>query len=246
MINYKEYNKQYNLKNKDRIREYNKKYYSEHKDKMREYNKQYNSEHKDKMREYNKQYKLEHKAEITKYRLQNKEKLREISIKYKIDNPDKIKQFYLKNKDKIKEQVKQYKLQNGDVIRGKNKKYRLQNIKKINTYHREYRKIRRKNDLGFKLRHYLSTRIWFAIKQSKKTIKTMDLVGCSLDYLKDYLECQFDDEMSWTNYGAWHIDHIIPCASFDLTNEEEQRKCFHYSNLQPLWASDNFSKGAKT
>ena len=75
----------------------------------------------------------------------------------------------------------------------------------------------------------------------------MELIGCSFDYLKNHLECQFDDEMSWCNWGmkGWHIDHIIPCASFDLTNPEEQQICFHYSNLQPLWARDNMSKGSK-
>ena len=51
--------------------------------------------------------------------------------------------------------------------------------------------------------------------------------------------------MSWDNYGDWHVDHIRPCASFDLTNEDEQRICFHYKNLQPLWGPDNLEKGAK-
>jgi HNH endonuclease. len=53
--------------------------------------------------------------------------------------------------------------------------------------------------------------------------------------------------MSWDNYGrdGWHIDHIRPCASFDLTDPEQQRQCFHYTNLQPLWAADNIRKGAK-
>ena len=69
----------------------------------------------------------------------------------------------------------------------------------------------------------------------------------TLDGLINYIESQFDDEMSWSAYlsGGIHIDHIIPCSHFDLTKEEEQRKCFHYSNLQPLWAFDNISKGNK-
>ena len=51
--------------------------------------------------------------------------------------------------------------------------------------------------------------------------------------------------MSWDNYGDWHIDHIRPCCSFDLSKIEEQEKCFHYSNLQPLWAEENMTKGGK-
>jgi hypothetical protein len=71
-------------------------------------------------------------------------------------------------------------------------------------------------------------------------------LGCSSwDELKNYLEKQFTCGMNWENMGEWHIDHIIPCSSFDLTNIEQQMKCFHYSNLQPLWAKDNLSKSNK-
>jgi hypothetical protein len=71
------------------------------------------------------------------------------------------------------------------------------------------------------------------------------LVGCSLEALRRHLESQFRKGMSWENYGDWHIDHILPCASFNLTDPAEQRRCFHYTNLQPLWAKENLSKGAR-
>ena len=63
----------------------------------------------------------------------------------------------------------------------------------------------------------------------------------------DHLEKQFQPGMSWDNHGydGWHVDHIRPCASFDLTDEEQVRKCFHYTNLQPLWAKDNLRKGSE-
>lgn len=61
-----------------------------------------------------------------------------------------------------------------------------------------------------------------------------------------YLEAKFTDGMSWKNYGKWHIDHIKPLASFDLTDPEQVKAACHFTNLQPLWASDNISKGAKT
>ena len=72
----------------------------------------------------------------------------------------------------------------------------------------------------------------------------MDLVGCSIPELRKRLTQQFLPGMTWDNYGKWHIDHIRPCASFDLTDPEQQKQCFHYSNLQPLWAADNLRKGA--
>lgn len=55
----------------------------------------------------------------------------------------------------------------------------------------------------------------------------------------------FTNGMTWDNYGQWHVDHIRPCALYDLTKEDQQMACFHYTNLQPLWAKDNMSKGVK-
>lgn len=78
-----------------------------------------------------------------------------------------------------------------------------------------------------------------------KSAATLELIGCSPKQLKAHLERLFVDDMSWDNYRAWHIDHIKPCGSFDLTISTEQIKCFHYTNLQPLWATDNLEKGAR-
>ena len=86
--------------------------------------------------------------------------------------------------------------------------------------------------------------------KSKSEIKLNiynELIGCSINELKAHLESKFQDEMTWDNYGngGWHIDHKKPCQDFDLTDAEEQKKCFHYKNLQPLWAMDNFFKNGK-
>jgi|SaaInlV_165m_DNA_1040744.scaffolds.fasta_scaffold21736_2 hypothetical protein len=80
----------------------------------------------------------------------------------------------------------------------------------------------------------------FSSRKNKK--HTMEYVGCSLEILKIHLENKFIEGMTWENQGEWHIDHIKPCASFDLDIEEERHKCFHYTNLQPLWGPDNISK----
>jgi len=71
------------------------------------------------------------------------------------------------------------------------------------------------------------------------------MLGCTINELWIHLEKQFKQGMTRQNHGKWHIDHIIPCVSFDLTKPEEQSKCFHYTNLQPLWASENLAKGSK-
>jgi len=91
----------------------------------------------------------------------------------------------------------------------------------------------------------IRTRIRLALKGKHKSKSSQELIGCTYKYLMSYLETKFEDGMSWNNHGEWHIDHIRPCASFDLTDPEQQKQCFHYTNLQPLWALENMSKGAK-
>lgn len=78
-----------------------------------------------------------------------------------------------------------------------------------------------------------------------KSARTIELLGCPVWRLKFYLAVLFDPGMTWENHGEWHIDHIRPCKSFDLSDPSQQRECFHYSNLQPLWAPDNLIKGDK-
>lgn len=91
------------------------------------------------------------------------------------------------------------------------------------------------------------SRLCIAVKNAIKSDKTMNLVGCTPNELRDHLESQFKDGMTFDNYGrgGWHIDHIKPCTSFDLSDPEQQRECFHYTNLQPLWEKENLSKGSK-
>ena len=91
----------------------------------------------------------------------------------------------------------------------------------------------------------LRSRAYSAIKGKSKSKHTIELLGCSVEELKIHLEKQFVKDMNWQNYGQWHIDHIKPCSSFDLTDPEQQKLCFHYSNLQPLWAKDNIKKSNK-
>lgn len=84
-------------------------------------------------------------------------------------------------------------------------------------------------------------------QRNKKKTRTAELIGCTVPFLKTYLENKFTNGMSWENQGrnGWHIDHIRPCTSFDLSKVEEQKKCFHYTNLQPLWESENIRKSNK-
>ena len=123
-----------------------------------------------------------------------------------------------------------------------NKRWR----EKSKGYFNDYQKNRAKHDLDYRLRNSLRARVRAALKYQSvsKDLGTAKLIGCTIAELREHLEEQFIGGMTWDNYGDWHIDHIKPCAAFDLSDPKQQKKCCHYSNLQPLWAKDNLRKGA--
>ena len=110
-----------------------------------------------------------------------------------------------------------------------------------------YNNKRYHEDIEFRITHSLRTRInkVVKLKDATKCARTIELISCTPTFLKGYLEAKFTDGMSWDNYGKLYIDHIRPCASFNMLNEDDQRTCFHYKNLQPLWGPDNLAKGSK-
>ena len=160
------------------------------------------------------------------YRLNNKEYRKEYNIKYRLNNKEKIKEYYLTNKEKRREQQKEYKLNNREKIN-----------KQISN--------KTKTDPSFRLVKCLRGRLNHALNGTSKSKPTLKLLGCTIEQLWIHLEKQFQPGMTRDNHGEYHIDHIKPCASFDLTDPKQQAECFHYTNLQPLWATDNLSKGAK-
>ena len=151
--------------------------------------------------------------------------------------------WYQQNAEKKKEYDKAYYEQNREERKEQQKAYRKQNRDK----RRIYKRNKHKTDLNFKLSQNLRTRVRAALNGKSKSKNTLKLLGCSVDFFKKHIESQFEPGMSWENYGfdGWHVDHIVPCVSFDLSAPEQQQKCFNYTNLQPLWAKDNLSKNAK-
>lgn len=109
-----------------------------------------------------------------------------------------------------------------------------------------YRKERKNKDPNFRLRLTIRTRVYDALKgRAKKSASSENLLGCSVDEARKHIESLWTEGMTWDNHGEWHIDHIRPCASFDFTDPDQQRECFNYKNLQPLWKKDNLQKGDK-
>jgi hypothetical protein len=125
------------------------------------------------------------------------------------------------------------------------KEYRQKNKEQIKAYGKEYqRKYMRercKSDPIFKIQKVLRLLVYRAFKSEHKNKRTMEIIGCSPEEFWQHLEKQFSEGMTRENHGKWHIDHIIPLSS--AKTKEESEKLSHYTNLQPLWAKDNLSKG---
>ena len=149
------------------------------------------------------------------------------------------KQYYKENKEiYIK---RHYEWQNANPIRA--------NIarKAYNEKNKEWKKNRRIENITYKLKENVSRRIRYELNTllvKGKNQHTIEYLGCNIEYLKSYLEGHFEIGMNWNNYGKmWHIDHIIPCASWNFENIFQSMCCWNYRNLQPMWALANKSKG---
>jgi len=152
---------------------------------------------------------------------------------------------YRNNKARHTECAKAWRAANIERVRERQRAAQARRGAKDRKRFQEYKRNRRLTDPGYRITEALRKRLWDALQGNAKAGRTMELVGCSTDELKSHLQSKFTDGMAWNNYGKWQIDHIVPCSAYDLSNPEHQRRCFHYSNLQPLWASDNNRKHAK-
>ena len=198
------------------INEYNQRWYIKNHKKRLKQTKQYYDE--------NKTYYLEYRKIYNKI---NKEKIAIRNKKWYKENKEKVHKQYIKNKGK--RQIYNF-------------NYYIKNKEKIIKNNIQYIRKKLKTDISFRVVKNLRHRISDLIKMKAKSLSTMMLIGCEVDYLMYHLQKRFVEGMSWDNYGDWHIDHIKPCILFDLTKLKEQRKCFHYTNLRPLWAEDNLRR----
>lgn len=157
-------------------------------------------------------------------------------------------EYELANPVKVKAARRRHYLRNREIILLKSKAYRAINRVKINQ--RRAQKCR--ENVQFRLAHNMRSRLRDAIVRAGavKCATSFQIVGCSVAELISHIETQFKPGMTWANWGVyrrggpitWHIDHIRPCSAFDLTGPEQQRLCFGWRNLQPLWAPENITK----
>ena len=154
-----------------------------------------------------------------------------------------------KNKKYVSEKQKKWVKENLEHRKLYMREYRKRNVDKIRKTKRKYEKNRKSIDPTYKLVSNFRTAIYTVLKENnvKKYSRYFDILGYSVEELIIHLEKQFTDDMSWENYGKWHVDHIQPITSFKFedTNDDDFKKCWCLNNLQPLWGYENISKSKK-
>lgn len=176
-------------------------------------------------------------AESKRYREKHKEKIAAYAVEYA-----------KKNRPKLNARARAWKARNRAKHCASVMRWQKENPEKRKKLDREYMKRKRNRNLNFRILCSLRSRLGKSIhRTSKSRERTVALLGCCIESFRLYMESKFESGMSWDNYGrkGWHIDHIMPCSIFDLTNPEHVKRCFHFSNMQPLWEADNWAKGNK-
>ncbi len=199
----------------------------------------YRENNKDRMKIYKKEYYIKNKSEIDERNKTWNKNNSNVVKKYK-------KKWAELNRERLKIYKKEYYVKNKEKLDKKNKEWVLKNIERHREIARRYRQKKHDNNVSFRIKESVSSRIYSFLKEKKGGVGTEKLLGYSIDSLVEHLESQFDEKMSWENYGTYfHIDHIIPVVLYDLSKIEELRKCWNFRNLRPLFVNQNLSKGSK-
>ena len=153
--------------------------------------------------------------------------------------------YRLDNKEKYTQYKTQYYKNHKEEIIQKNAQYYQDHKEEIAQYRAQYEHDRYKNDLQYRIAAILRSRVRAAIKNGQKAGSFVRDLGCSIPQFILFIENQFEPGMAWDNQGEWHLDHVIPLSSFDLEDRTQFLEAANWLNYQPLWATDNFKKGAR-
>ena len=191
---------------------------------------------KEQAKKYKKEYDRKRHLKLKDQRMEDYLENREQKIKYQ-------KMYNLKNKEQRRKNQKMYYTENIIYFKDYSKQYRSLPENKKKAADRDKR--RRQNDDNYRLTKICRTRIWQALKGKNKSASTMELIGCSIDELWIHLESKFEYWMTRENHGLWDVDHIKACFHFDMSDPQQQRACFNWSNLQPMEHIKNIKKGVR-
>ena len=175
-----------------------------------------------------------------KFCLSEEQKIRRLN---NIEHVKKVRKLHYDNNiEKMRLEKRVYNSKNKEAKALYDINYRIKNSEKISNYKKEWNKKMSLENIIYKIKKNLRRRVHHALKGNTKSTSTMKLIGCTPEFFKNYIESLFEPNMTWENYGEWHIDHIKPCFSFDLSKINEQNECFHYSNQRPLWKTENLKR----
>jgi hypothetical protein len=169
--------------------------------------------------------------------------------KFKGGKSESDKRHYLKNREKRLQYFSDWQKDNRDRLNDYHQKWREKNIDKHREYKRKYEKHRKDTDPLYKLISNFRTAIYQVLKENsvEKNKSYFDILQYTPEELINHLEKQFKDDMTWENYGIWHVDHKLPITSFNIQEmgDEEFMKCWSLGNLQPMWGEENIRKSNK-
>ncbi len=149
---------------------------------------------------------------------------------------------YPLNKEKEMKSCRKWQKENPDRVRATKYRWICNNPEKAVACRRAWYK-KKYADPFYRLERNLRIRLTQTVSSKRKCATTEALLGCSMESFRIYIESKFEPGMTWGNYGSvWQLDHIMPCAIFDFSNPEHQKRCFHFSNIQPLFSKDNLLK----
>ncbi len=215
----------------------------------RAYNRHYSQTHRERLREYGRAYALAHRERLNARRreLHHQRHREKKLIRYQKNRERLLAQkrdYYLRNRAKIAD----YRKANKETISRRNSEWHVRNRERCR---------RRKRVTGRRLRldplkrlvGNLRRRLGKVVKQQQvsKAAHTLEFLGCSVEEFRSHIESRFQRGMTWTNHGVhgWHLDHVVPCSAFDFSDPRQQRQCFHFTNLRPMWARQNLRKSNK-
>lgn len=247
---------------------YDKFYYDTHRESALATGRVYYREHQDEKVAYQRHYRIAHpdlvSARVDKWKQEHPESVKQITARYRKTHTEQRRayseRYEQEHKADIAARKKARRLARRDAVNEYQRQWRINHPTQSKQYQVAYygknaltishqKAYRKSTDPNYHLSLTLRGRLYMWVKSTGKSkpCGTMQLVGCPIDYLRLRLECQFRPGMTWQNFGrgGWEIDHIIPLSMFNLADIDQAKAACHYSNLQPLWARDNRSKGAK-